>query len=214
MESSETEVVKLHLGCGKKYLPGFIHVDLLPHDHIDYNCDVSDMTNVFSDQTADEVYACHVLEHFPRCKILLVLGEWNRVLKQGGLLRLCVPDFQAVVKQYQHTGNLSELEGLLYGGQRDQLDYHQVTFDFSLLQCFLEDAGFCNVRCYNWRDFLPKGYDDYSRAYLPHMDESGMLMSLNVVATKCETPKDKPSKSVSFATGMHRPWDNSTQETV
>ena len=71
---------------------------------------------------------------------------WNRILRQDGLLRICVPNFQAVVKQYQHTGNLSELQGVLYGGQRDQLDYHKMTFDFSLLQCFLEDAGFNNVR--------------------------------------------------------------------
>lgn len=207
MESGETQVLRLHLGCGKRYLPGFIHVDLCPYDHINYNCDVSDMTNVFSDQMADEVYACHVLEHFPRCKILLVLSEWNRVLKQGSLLRLCVPDFQAVVKHYQHTGNLSELQGILHGGQRNQLDHHHVMFDFSLLQCFLEDAGFGNVQRYDWRDFLPKGYDDYSRVYLPHMDESGILMSLNVIATKCGPPKDKPSERVCFAMGTHRPWD-------
>ena len=180
-------------------------MDLLPYDHIDYICDASDMTNVFSDGDADEVYACHILEHFPRCKILSVLSEWNRVLKQGGQLRLCVPDFQAVVKQYQHADNLSELEGILYGGQRDQLDYHQMAFDFSLLQCFLEDAGFNNVQRYNWKDFLPKGYDDYSRSYLPHMDESGMLMSLNVVATKHEAPKTEPSKRVGLAMGIHHP---------
>ena len=207
MESTESQPVQLHLGCGKKKLPGFIHVDLLPYDHIDYKCDVGDMTEVFSNEVADEIYACHVLEHFPRCKILLVLSEWNRILKQDGLLRICVPDFQAVVKQYQHTGNLSQLQGVLYGGQRDQLDYHQTTFDFSLLQCFLEDAGFNNVRCYDWRDFLPKGYDDYSRSYLPHMDESGRLMSLNVVATKCGAPKHKPSERVCFAMGTHRPWN-------
>lgn len=151
MEPSKTEMVRLHLGCGKRYLPGFIHVDLLPYDHIDYNCDVSDMKDVFSDRVADEVYACHILEHIPRCKTLSVLSEWNRVLKEGGLLRVCVPDFQAVVKQYQQTRNLSELEGILNGGQRDQLDYHQMTFDLPLLQCFLEDAGFNNVQRYNWR---------------------------------------------------------------
>ena len=26
---------KLHLGCGKVYIPGFIHVDLMDFDHID-----------------------------------------------------------------------------------------------------------------------------------------------------------------------------------
>ena len=28
--------MKLHLGCGKKYIDGFTHVDLQDYDHIDY----------------------------------------------------------------------------------------------------------------------------------------------------------------------------------
>jgi len=49
----------------------------------------------------------------------------------------------------------------------------------------LEDADFSGVAKYDWREFLPPDYDDYSRAYLPHMDfENGRQMSLNVVATK------------------------------
>jgi len=49
----------------------------------------------------------------------------------------------------------------------------------------LEKAGFTNISTYDWREFLPDDYDDYSRAYLPHMDfDSGRLMSLNMVARK------------------------------
>jgi predicted SAM-dependent methyltransferase len=28
--------IKLHLGCGKRYIPGFIHIDLADYPHIDY----------------------------------------------------------------------------------------------------------------------------------------------------------------------------------
>ena len=60
-------------------------------------------------------------------------------------------------------------------------------FDFGLLGDGLKEAGFTNVRRYDWRetDIGRAGIDDYSQAYLPHMDkENGRLMALNVEADK------------------------------
>ena len=75
--------------------------------------------------------------------------------------------------------------GLLYGGQDYEYNFHKYLFTFDSLKKLLEDNNFYNVKSYDWKDFLPKGYDDFSRAYLPHMDfENGRLMSLNVTANK------------------------------
>jgi hypothetical protein len=80
--------------------------------------------------------------------------------------------------------------GLLYGGQRDQYDFHKITFDFASLKAALELAGFKDVKRYNFNEFLPEGFDDWSRSYLPHMDfEHGRLMSLNVTAVKAAAIK-------------------------
>ena len=114
-----------------------------------------------------------------------VLREWNRVLKVGGVLRVAVPDFEAVAAEYQEKKDLQCFQGLLYGGQTYDYNYHHVAFDYKLLEYFLSEAGFSDVSRYDWRDFLPKDYDDYSRAYLPHLDfNHGRLMSLNVVTKK------------------------------
>lgn len=60
-----------------------------------------------------------------------------------------------------------------------------MTFDFDLLKELLERIGFSNIQRYDWKTFLPENYDDFSRAYLPHMQfETGRLMSLNVVCEK------------------------------
>ena len=62
-----------------------------------------------------------------------------------------------------------------------------MVFDFATLAEGLEAVGFRNVRRYDWRetDVGKLGIDDYSQAYLPHMDkESGRLMMLNVEADK------------------------------
>jgi len=61
---------------------------------------------------------------------------------------------------------------------------HHRVFDFAFLKDMLERVGFVDVGLYDTDAFLPVGFDDYSRAYLPHMDPAGRLMSLNVVAMK------------------------------
>ena len=86
--------LQLHLGCGKRYIPGFVHVDTAAFPHIDYRHDVRTLP-MFDDNSVDLIYACHVIEYFDRIEVLDVLREWHRVLKPDRVLRLAVPDFAA-----------------------------------------------------------------------------------------------------------------------
>ena len=161
-------------------------MDIIKRDHIDYVGDAGNLP-FLTDGCISEIYACHVLEHFNRNEIENVLTEWNRVLRKGGQLRLAVPDFEAIVEEYAKSKNMNIILGLLYGGQNYEYNFHYQTYDFIRMRELLESAGsgFKDIHKYNWHDFLPAGYDDYSRAYLPHMDfDNGRLMSLNILATK------------------------------
>ena len=98
---------------------------------------------------------------------------------------MAVPDFEAIVEEYLSSKNLDKLQSFLHGGSKYEYDFHYQTYDFKRLSDLLRRAGFSQVERYDWREFLPPHYDDYSRSYLPHMDfEHGRLMSLNVVAIK------------------------------
>ena len=184
--------MKLHIGCGEKYLPGYKHVDARNFPHVDYVTDKLDKLEMFENDSVDEIYACHILEHFPRVAMKPgkgggspLLKEWRRVLKVGGILRIAVPNFESIVEEYLSSRNLELVMGLLYGGQNYEYNFHYQTYDFKRLSALLKDAGFSEVKRYDWREFLPADYDDFSRAYLPHMDfEHGRLMSLNVIAIK------------------------------
>ena len=181
-------MVQLHLGCGKRYIPGFIHIDLADFSHIDYKTDVSDLS-MFGDNSVDLIYTCHVLEYFDRIQVKDVLKEWHRVLKPKGTLRIAVPDFEALVEVYQQYSDLSLIIGPLYGrweieGSK-KVVYHRTVYDFESLKNVLESAGFVNIHRYDWRKTIHKDYDDYSQAYIPHMDkEHGILISLNVEGEK------------------------------
>jgi len=67
----------------------------------------------------------------------------------------------------------------------DGFIYQKSTYDFDFLKTLLKKAGFKNIRRYDWRNTIHKDYDDYSQAYIPHMNkEFGILMSLNIEAEK------------------------------
>lgn len=54
----------------------------------------------FPDQTFDAVYHCHVLEHIDREGAPGFLRECLRVLKPGGIIRVVVPDLEALTRRY------------------------------------------------------------------------------------------------------------------
>ncbi len=177
---------KLHIGCGKAYLPaseGFINHDLFSSVQADVYADMSALP--FAPDTFDLVYASHVLEHCHRHCILATLSHWKAILKPGGTLRLAVPNFEAVCKWYQKTGDLRSLLGLLYGGQNLPKNSHTITFDETTLSRDLLQVGFQDIRWWDWRKTEHASWDDFSQCYLPHMQkDTGMLMSLNLEANK------------------------------
>jgi len=65
-----------------------------------------------------------------------------------------------------------------------ELDKNLDNFDFNKLKRALIECGFVSVKKYNWWKVEHSGIDDYSKAYLPHKDKKGILVSLNVEATK------------------------------
>jgi len=177
--------MKLHLACGKIRLPGYINIDIQPSSTVDVVADIRDLP--YKKNSVDEIYCCAALEHFGRNEVSSLLGHWHTILKPGGLLRLSTTDFEAVCEHYLNIHNLHELLGLLVGGQKDPYDFHKILFDFTSLQQQLQLQNFIDIKRYDWRE-TPLGelqIDDYSQAYLPHMDkEHGRLMMLNVEATK------------------------------
>jgi predicted SAM-dependent methyltransferase len=176
--------MKLHLGCGRRHIPGFIHIDAIDYPHVDHVSAIDNLCFI-PDASVELIYNCHVLEHFKRRDVGRVLLEWCRILKPGGTLRISVPDFASLCDIYREHRRLELVIGALFGRQDYLYNIHYNVFDYDELRAALERAGFVNVRRYDWRQTEHADVDDYSQAYIPHMDkEHGKLISLNVECSK------------------------------
>jgi FkbM family methyltransferase len=131
---------KLNLGSGESPLAGYDNRDIRTGQQVYPLPD--------PDGSVEEVRASHVLEHFPHGEVEAVVKEWARVIKPGGRLRLAVPDFDWIVRNYQN-GRHPDLESFLYGGQLDANDFHKSMFNEEKLKGLLEGAGLVDVA--RWR---------------------------------------------------------------
>jgi predicted SAM-dependent methyltransferase len=188
--------MKINLGCYDKKLPGFTNIDIRPEANPDIVDDAFELKTI-SNNSVELIYSSHMLEHLNYEDAKSALKLWYSKLIDGGILRLAVPDFEAICKRYIYTGNINELLHSICGSQKHDFDYHYNVFDETRLRNLLLEAGFKSVSKYNWWERTPHNYcDDFSQSYIPATERTialshgrvihgqAILMSLNLEAIK------------------------------
>jgi len=137
-------MVVLNVGCGPTRIVGEIGVDLHPTGGCDVQADL--MALPFADGSVDAVRLDHVLEHLDQRLGVAALLEARRVLKQGGDIRVGVPDLSAYFAAWldgpaDHATRAALLRGI-YGGQTHEGEYHRSGYDAATLKDLLEAVGF------------------------------------------------------------------------
>jgi len=67
----------------------------------------------YDDNKFDLIYSSHYVEHIPKLNIDFFLRECLRILAPGGLLRLVLPDFESIAREYLRnidTGSFKKAE--------------------------------------------------------------------------------------------------------
>lgn len=113
----------LNLGCGSRYHPDWINIDIAPHDQEVIQHDLSRGIPL-PDSSCDVVYHSAVLEHLRRSGASLLLSECYRVLKPGGIVRVGVPDLERICQLY-----LSRLTSALKGDESAAHDYDWIMME-------------------------------------------------------------------------------------
>jgi len=108
----------LNLGCGSRYLPGWVNVDRCPAEPSVMAIDLR-RGIPFPDDSFDFVYHSHLLEHFSKSEAGPFLRECLRVLRCGGVIRVVVPDLEQIARSY-----LTVLEQVCLNGGKLTSEYH------------------------------------------------------------------------------------------
>ena len=113
----------LNLGCGERFHPDWINLDLtagrsnvISHDLV--------KGIPFAAESVDAVYHAAVFEHIRRDDAAKFLREIHRVLKPGGIVRVGVPDLEQICRTY-----LEKLEAALAGDKEAANDYDWIVLE-------------------------------------------------------------------------------------
>lgn len=148
--------MKLNLGGGKIPLEGYENVDRCVGKEV-FPLD-------YPDNSADEIRASHVLEHFSKRDAIAAVKEWVRVLKPGGTIKIAVPDMGWIMSNPEHQ----HFEGYIYGGQTDENDFHKSAWNDAKLRELFKLCGLVEV--FPWKSEL--------------QDCAALPVSLNLMARK------------------------------
>lgn len=146
-------VIRLNLGSGPSRYLGYLNVDFDPANHPDLLHDLTQPLP-YADGSVGEMFASHVLEHFPLWQIVSVLQHFRRALAPyPAVLWGMVPDGPEVARQYLAACDAGdEWAKRVYianfcGGFTNNPDIgagqiHYVVYDEELLRFVLGQAGF------------------------------------------------------------------------
>lgn len=128
----EEEELKVHFGCYKYKIDGWLNVDLP-------NFDLRDELP-FTNNSVSLIYLEHVIEHLTSHQIYNFFKEAKRVLKKGGLIRLAFPDIEKIISYEGEfpegisKEKLVENNILLFG--------HKVILSAKIIALLLQNFGF------------------------------------------------------------------------
>jgi hypothetical protein len=143
---------RVHLGCGDRYLRGYLNVDLPPEDGVAAGTSrpdlESDVTRVSCPaETLAEIRLHHLFEHFERAQALALLLRWYRWLRPGGQLSIETPDFEGCIANLsdRSVGDQSVILRHIFGSQEAPWAQHRDGWSANRFLYVLGELGFTGI---------------------------------------------------------------------
>jgi predicted SAM-dependent methyltransferase len=139
----------LNIGCGEHLLLDVVNIDCVSNEIAkpDLVCDIRKERLPYEDETVDEVWMIHSLEHIEFYYWDIIFKEVARVLKPNGVYLLSYPEFSECAKRFINNagGDRHFWRKTLYGRQLYPSDYHVVPMHSPDVKEMLETYKFYRV---------------------------------------------------------------------
>jgi predicted SAM-dependent methyltransferase len=172
--------MRLHIG-GEEIKEGWKILNIQKKPGVDFIGDITDLSQ-FDDESVEEIYASHVLEHVGLAKIATTFNGLQRILKKEGKLYISVPNLDIIAKIFvllPEGQDKYNVMAMIYGGQTDSHDFHYIGYWPNLLFSILTKAKF---RRYEKVEFF-NIFKDTSNMRVKILN-GPIPISLNVIAYK------------------------------
>jgi predicted SAM-dependent methyltransferase len=125
---------------------------------VDVFADIRDLP--FEKNSVDKILAVHVFEHFDSWEAKRLLIHWRELLKDGGTLRIHVPDLDGIMKEYVEFEDIEWIIRQIYGSQKNEYAMHKYGYTYGTLSKLLKEFGFKKVKsCGNINDYPAFGLE-------------------------------------------------------
>jgi predicted SAM-dependent methyltransferase len=145
----------LNLGSGPRGIDdeNWLNIDGFPDKNVHYLCDFSRRIPI-PPSTLDGVFTEHVLEHFDLANGRRLLEMCHVMLKEGGVIRIIVPDGHKILKWYfEDPESILRYRDCKSGCAIEAVNSwfyqryeHQFIYDADMLGHLLREVGFSEVR--------------------------------------------------------------------
>ena len=143
-------MLNIEFGSGEKPTKkGFKTCDIRNLTGVDFVCPAWEISEHVEANTVSNIFSRHFFEHLTFIQGELFLENCHKILVDGGMMEMIIPDMEFHIEQWTSKSNIAYARAGFWGQQREGLnetwDLHKSGYNYAMLEELLKSKGYERV---------------------------------------------------------------------